>query len=75
MNGKKPNAEEAKWLDAIMQLGCIVCMLLEAISLCARHHRIPGHGYETRHGNKARFWKVYGTDVELLKKERELINL
>lgn len=85
MNGRKPNKAEREWLDKIVQLGCIACIIdygfytpphvhhiagannhMATIPLCPPHHKNPGKGYETRHGNQARFEARYGTDQELL---------
>lgn len=45
----------------------------KTIPLCGRHHQIAGEGYETRHFNKARFEKDYGTECELLLEVVELL--
>jgi len=46
-----------------------------AFPLCPNHHRNPGEGYETRHGNKARFEAEYGTETELLEATRKLVKI
>lgn len=44
---------------------------LESIPLCDRHHRNPGDGYATRHGNESEFRARYGSDEYLLRLTRE----
>jgi len=46
-----------------------------SICLCDRHHRNAGKGYETRHGNQARFAAAHGTDWELLDKTKQLLGV
>ena len=42
MNGKKPNKEEKRWLDQIIDQGCIVCYLEKGIYSPAEVHHISG---------------------------------
>ncbi len=94
MNGRKPNKEEKKWLDAITELGCIVCRQemniyspaevhhinggsnhLESIPLCFEHHRSGRYSKPctSRHPYKGMFFKLYGSDRELLDIVKEML--
>lgn len=84
-------------MDAITQLGCIVCWMLghpgtpgvphhllteggrrighlSTICLCdPGHHQHGGLLKISRHPNKFRFEKAYGTEETLLEKSRQLV--
>jgi hypothetical protein len=90
---------ESAWMDAITQIGCIVCLLffsapgtpgcphhlltkggrrrghLYTICLCdpGHHQKSPTPSKISRHPNKARFEKAYGSEDSLLAKSRELV--
>ena len=39
MNGRKPTAEEKKWMEQVVQFGCIVCLVhMEVQTPCEIHH-------------------------------------
>lgn len=42
MNGRTPNAEEKRWMGAVADLGCIVCLLYEGEYTPAEVHHIDG---------------------------------
>ena len=88
---------EKRWMDAITQLGCIVCLLffaaprtpgavhhllsggrrighLHTICLCDPGHHQNGKAPKiSRHPNRERFERAYGTEADLLAKSRELV--
>lgn len=92
-----PTAEEARWMAAIVEYGCIACMLngwwrreaevhhilrggrrmghLFTIPLCPGHHRDGAgvHGLVARHPWKARFEKLYGSEMDLLALMRDRV--
>lgn len=46
MNGRKPNKAEKEWLDQIIQLGCIVCLLEKlGATPCEAHHTNGGDNH------------------------------
>lgn len=50
----------------------------QIIPLCARHHRIPGEGYATRHGPGKNagivpFERAYGSEKDMLERVYELL--
>jgi hypothetical protein len=50
LKGKTPNKKEKKWLDAICQLGCIVCRNEGQLGSPAEpHHIIDGMGSKKNH--------------------------
>lgn len=89
---------ERAWMDAITQIGCIVCALfekapgtpgavhhlkeggrrtshLDTICLCdpGHHQNSPTPAKISRHPNKARFEKAYGTEEDLLAMSRVMV--
>ena len=42
MKGRTPTAEEARWLTAICELGCIVCLIFESVWTQPCPHHIEG---------------------------------
>ena len=92
-----PTAAESRWMAAIAELGCVVCIKFhQARTPAAVHHIVeggrrlghmftiplcdPGHHQNTptplkvsRHPNKARFEREYGTEMELLAYTQELV--
>ena len=92
-----PTAAERRWMAAVADLGCVVCLKFHHVRTpCAVHHIVegqrrlghmftiglcdPGHHQNTptplkisRHPNKARFEKEYGTEYELLEYTKQLI--
>jgi hypothetical protein len=92
-----PTAAETRWMAAVADLGCVVCLKFHQVRTpCAVHHIVegqrrlghlftiglcdPGHHQNTptplkisRHPNKARFEKEYGTEYELLEYAKQLI--
>ena len=89
LKGRTPTKAEREHMDAVCNVGCIVCLEwlgvhspaephhttgktkagahMLTIPLCPRHHRTPGRGYISRHGNgKAAFEREYATERELL---------
>lgn len=42
MNGKKPNKEQKKWIDAILEHGCVVCRNEMSVFTPAEIHHING---------------------------------
>lgn len=92
-----PTAAEIRWMAAVADLGCVVCLKFHQVRTpCAVHHIVegqrrlghmftiglcdPGHHQNTptplkisRHPNKARFEKEYGTEYELLEYTKQLI--
>lgn len=93
-----PTAAESRWMGAVAELGCIVCLKFHQVKTpCAVHHIVegsrrvghmftiglcdPGHHQNTptsqkisRHPNKKRFEKSYGSEYELLEYTQEIIN-
>ena len=84
-----PTTEEARWMAAIVQYGCIACALDGRSQPAAVHHILrggrrmghlftlplcdPGHhqngqplGMVSRHPWKARFERIYGSEMDLL---------
>jgi len=51
MKGRSPNAEERKWLDRIVELGCIVCRLHEGLYTPTEIHHIGGKTKPSAHLN------------------------
>jgi hypothetical protein len=92
---------ERAWMDAITQIGCIVCLLfervpgapgcphhlltdggrrrghLDTICLCdpGHHQNSPTPAKVSRHPNKARFEKAYGTEESLLERSRRIVEV
>lgn len=99
MKSKKitPTAAESRWMAAVAELGCIVCLKFHQVKTpCAVHHIVegsrrvghmftiglcdPGHHQNTqtsqkisRHPDKKRFEKSYGSEYELLEYTQKIL--
>ena len=51
MKGKRPNKAEKEWLDAITELGCIVCLREHEVFSPAMPHHIDGKTKPGAHYN------------------------
>jgi hypothetical protein len=93
-----PTTEESRWMDAVQELGCVVCLKFHQVRTPAAVHHIvegsrrlghfytiplcdPGHHQNSptpqkisRHPNKARFEKKYGSEYELLEYVQTILN-
>tara|TARA_Y100000289_G_C3831139_1_gene103651 strand:- start:65 stop:364 length:300 start_codon:yes stop_codon:yes gene_type:complete len=49
MKGRTPTADEKRWMDAISQLGCIVCKRTMAVYTPAEIHHLEGKTSEGCH--------------------------
>jgi hypothetical protein len=51
MQGRTPTAKERKWMNAITQLGCIVCLLDRGVKSPTQIHHIDGKTKPDAHLN------------------------
>lgn len=49
MKGRNPNKQEQEWMDAICQLGCIVCRIHLGVNSPASPHHLEGKTKEGAH--------------------------